>query len=424
MRDYQVFFIAILNGLLVGLEREKAHPDSTKMGVRTFVLISLLGALAGWLSEGLAGVVALGFGLLLIAISFYRAGGLKQADGHNLTTEVAGAVVLALGYAGHRDPVLASFLGPLVALVLVSKGRLHKLSSQIRLAELEAAVVLFLIATGVLGLVADRTIDPWGLFNPRKFGLLVLLLGALEFASYLAVKFFGEKKSAMMVGFLGGIVSSTAVIVGVSRESAQQPELWRRCVTAASAAVVASLVELMVIMGSVSPALLLNVLPGVAAALLVGSLVMAWASAQSGESAPALVIRSPLDLWGVLRLAGLLTVLLIAVGLTQKTFGDLGTHVLAFLAGLFELHGFSLATATLYGQGFLLGSSASLSVALAVSGSFVSKLILVKMTGRGTYSRVMALSLLAMIVAVLGVAWLSGFFSIDRLVPHFKLDPF
>jgi len=50
------FVDALLIGALVGIEREKrksAEPEAGIGGLRTFILLALLGAIAGWLADAL-----------------------------------------------------------------------------------------------------------------------------------------------------------------------------------------------------------------------------------------------------------------------------------------------------------------------------------------------------------------------------------
>lgn len=408
IEEYLPLFISTLIGLLIGIEREKAHPDSDKMGVRTFVLTAFLGGLLGLVERELIVILVSAFTLCLFGLAYFKQGQRKPNEpAHDLTTEIAAVIVFCLGYLSHRNPIGVSFLGPFVALVLVSKERLHSFSKHIRVIELEAAIVLFLLATGVLGLVADRAIDPWGLLNPRKFGILVLVLAALEFASYLALKFMSAGKSALVTGLLGGVVSSTVVLLQVSRESAQDGNSWRRLTATGISATIASLGELLLIL-SIAPIQLVGalVLP-VGLAAVIGGAFIFWALHGRERSPSTVSMTSPLNLKGVLRLAVALATMLILVGLTQRTFGERGTHVLAFLAGLFELHGFSLATSTLFAQGQMQHSTAVLSIGIAAFASFVSKLGIVWAFGRGPFVKVMSFAFL--IMAAVAAATLGAF---------------
>jgi len=401
MAQLQPFVIAILVGLLIGIEREKAHPNSNSMGVRSFLLLSLLGSLAAWIQQPFVQALVVAFALALVVLSYsisIRVKSHQQKD-LGLTTEIAGIVVFCLGYGAHFDPVLTIILGPIVALVLFMKKPLHQFTDRIKPNELEATIVLLLIFVGVVNLLEDRVVDPWGLFNPRKFGLLVLLLATLEFVSYLAVKFLGERKSPWVVGILAGLVSSTAALLSTGREARENPTKWRRLAATALVPKLASIGELILILILVSPALVLSIWPAALASLMVGSLFVFFVWRNKTEHSSSLNLPSPLNLRGVLRLAVFLASVLAVVAIAQKQFGDMGSHVVAFLTGLFELQGISLATATLFSRGTLGAEAASKTLIIALLASLFAKVLISIVISRGPFARVMSLAYFTMAAA-------------------------
>lgn len=65
----------------------------------------------------------------------------------------------------------------IVALLLVSKDRIHRFAREIVSAiELEDAIKFFVVAFVVLPLLPDRPFGPYGVLNPAKIWLLVVLL--------------------------------------------------------------------------------------------------------------------------------------------------------------------------------------------------------------------------------------------------------
>lgn len=407
MSQWQPYLIAMIVGLLIGIEREKAHPDQDTMGIRTFLLISLLGSLAGGLQTPWLAVVLAVFcmGLILTSYFFQSRMDDKKAD-LGLTTEFAGALVFCLGYAAHFIPTVAAILGPMVALILFSKTALHRFSHSIKPIELETALLLLLAGVVVINLVPDKAVDPWDVFNPHQFGILILTLATLEFSSYALVKIIGEKKGTLLVGFLGGLVSSTAVLLSSAKQAKRAPESWRTLASSALAAKLAALAELLLIVGLISTDLLLHVLAPILAALLAGGLILFILAWKSNGHDSGLALKSPLDWPGVLRLSLILGAILAALSLAEVWLGNQGTLVLSFVTGLFELHGVSLANATMFSQKQLGLETAKVSILLAAIASLVAKIAISWSIERKAFARTITAAFLPMAAVIVAIAWI------------------
>lgn len=116
---FQLLAIALGLGLRVGLQRE--HSASKLAGVRTFPLVTFLGALAAMLGQYFGGgVVAAGFlalvGLVVVGnLATFKKGRIDPG----LTTEIAIVLMYAVGaflVIGHR--VVAIAVGAGVAVLL------------------------------------------------------------------------------------------------------------------------------------------------------------------------------------------------------------------------------------------------------------------------------------------------------------------
>lgn len=408
MQDVIPFIVAMIMGLLVGVEREKAHPDEEgALGVRSFTLIALFGALAGWIEEPAVSAAAAVFALGLIAVGYVTSSrtGVRRPDA-GLTTELAAAVVFFLGFAANRSIIIVSLLGPVVALLLFAKKPLHSFTGRIKASELEAFLLLTLMSVGILHLVPNEAIDPWGFFNPQKYGILVLALAIIEFAGYVAAKLFGHQRGSWLIGFLGGLVSSTAVTLSSAREARANPGLWRKSASSILASQIASLGALIVIVAVSSPNLALFIAgPVIFSSLVCGAalfLVQRGTSSDTGT----VEVASPLDLANVIRLSLLLFFILSAVALTRKFLGEGATYVIVFLTGLFELHGISLATVNLYTQGGVEVETAARSILLAVGASLLAKIGMTWAIERSTLARFVTVVMTITYLGAGAILWL------------------
>ncbi|HJZ11795.1 MAG TPA: DUF4010 domain-containing protein, partial [Acidobacteriota bacterium] len=189
-------------------------------GVRTFLLIGLLGALSVQLMRN--GLPAMGMTILaaaaLLIVAAYAAaafGGERES-----TTEFAAILVLAAGsLAGAGQLAVASAINAFVALVLVEKSQIHSLVFRLRSQELIAGFRFAVLALVVLPLLPPGPYGPGPGLRPRELWALVLLFSGLSFAGYIARRAIGQEHGYRVAGVLGGLISSTAVTLNFSKES-------------------------------------------------------------------------------------------------------------------------------------------------------------------------------------------------------------
>ncbi len=145
--------MAAVIGLGVGLEREwSGHaggPQARFAGLRTFLLLGLLGGTAGLLvrenHEVIATLIAAGgiaFSVAAYVMAVRREG--AELDG---TTEVAAMLVVVLGvFATAVSWLIAAAAGSLVVLALNEKKRLHGVVAHLHQEELRAALQFAVLA--------------------------------------------------------------------------------------------------------------------------------------------------------------------------------------------------------------------------------------------------------------------------------------
>jgi uncharacterized membrane protein (DUF4010 family) len=162
--------------------------------------------------------------VVILAGAILVAGFLMEADERKgqigLITELAAIVVTLLGGLAMLDQeALAVCLGIVVAALLAYKQPLHGLIDRIGWDDIFAGLRLLIASFIVLPLLPDRTIDPWQALNPRALWLLVVLISALSMVGYVATRWLGPGRGAVVTGTTGGLVSSTAATLAFSRQS-------------------------------------------------------------------------------------------------------------------------------------------------------------------------------------------------------------
>src|SRR3990167_7407697 len=134
------FAVALGLGMLIGLERERSKSEEGGAGVRTFALIALTGAIAGYLGKTLGLdwlALSIFFAVAALIIGQYVVTSLRGDPG--ITTEISALLAFLLGLlCAHGQLQLAAWVAVAMALLLALKGWLHQLASRIDASDVEA----------------------------------------------------------------------------------------------------------------------------------------------------------------------------------------------------------------------------------------------------------------------------------------------
>lgn len=400
------FLLSLALGLLVGIERERAHagrPGENPLGARTFTLLALLGTLAARIEEPLvAGVLAAVAGGLVLAV--YLRGG---AGAGGATTEVAAAATFGLGYLAASHLALTLMLGVVVVAVLALKPRIHEFAREgLAPREVNAGLAFLVLSCVVLPLLPDRPVDPWLLVNPFRLWLLFVLIAGIGFAGYIAVRALGAARGLAAAGFFAGLVSSTAATLAFSRRAAAPNAPLRTIGIAVVLANAASAAAQALVVALANPDLLADALPIVGAPVAVGALGAAGAAlvgprrAGGAAAEPESVdLGNPLELRSAALFALGLGVVLIAASAAQRALGSAGFLAIAAVAGTTDVHAVTLAAATLEGAGTIGGGEALLGIVVAFVANMGVKLALAGWAGGSRFFLVVAPPLLGMAAA-------------------------
>lgn len=403
--------VALAAGFVVGAEREQGGHKSFG-GVRTFPLIALsgaLGVLLGWVVLAVVGAAV----ATLLAVSYYRDS--ARAQGLGLSTEVAAVVTFTLGALctsrdigfGLSDRLLLVAACATVTLALLTvKQPLHRLVGKLTEQEVFATTKLLILAVVVLPLLPDEAMGPWGALNPRSIGILAVLISAIGFAGYAAIRIFGTQRGSNLTGLLGGLVSSTAVTLAFAGRARARPSMTRAAALAIVLASASMFPRVVIEVAAVSPRLAAaTAWPFLAAGLVsfLGAGVLSYRLSRHGADAEA--VGTQVDLGNPFSVSSTLTfalvfvvILLVSHGATHY-FADAGVYASAALAGLADVDAISLSIARLYEQNNLGQGPALRGLAIAATSNTLSKIGLAAALGSRALAARVALGLALGIVA-------------------------
>ena len=398
--------VALGIGLLVGIERERRKgegPEPIAAGVRTFTLIALAGALAQLV--GGVGIAVAGAFTALAALASYRH---TRSHDPGLTTEVAMLVVFLLGVLAMREVALAAGLGVGVALILSAKTRLHGFVSKVLTEqELHDALLLAAAAAIVLPLLPDRTIDPWGVLNLRKLWLLAVIVMSINAMGHVALRAFGARAGLLLAGLAGGFASSTATIASMGTRAKESPHLATACAGAGVVSNVSTVVQLAIVSGALSPALLRALWPpliAAGAAIVLFALGAAWATRKLDAHETAIAGRAFEPKHALLFVVIVASVMLLSAAMLAW-LGDAGLEWSLALSGLADVHAAAASAAQLVAVGRIDTAMAVPAIALAFAANSTTKLVLAFSTGGWTYGLRLMPGIVAMVAAFAVFAW-------------------
>ncbi len=351
--------LALGLGLLVGLQRQRA--EARMAGIRTFSLITLLGAVCGTLAQPF-GVLILAAGLVGVAtlavlgnvLERRRRAEIEDPDPPGLTTEAAMLLMYTLGaYVMIGDRMVAVVLAGGVAVLLQLKRPLHRAIASLGENDFWAITQFVLISVVILPIVPDRTFGPYDVLNPRQIWWMVVLIVGIGLAGYLAGRFAGNRAGIVLGGLLGGLVSSTATAASWAQRSREQLAL----VPAAAVVIVISsavvFLRVLIEVTVVAPQLLPRV-GGPILIILLTMVGMGWLERRSQRDAsddPPAELANPSELKSALVFAGIYAGVLLAVAAAKDQFGDRGLYLVALLSGLTDMDAITLSTARLMSGG-------------------------------------------------------------------------
>lgn len=413
---YPSLALALLSGLLIGLEREHSKPVADEKrgftgGVRTYPIFAMLGATSGLLGPLPLFGAALGLSLFL-AVGYWR----DVEQGHvGLTSEGSALLTFFLGALATAQVIqplrmrifVVASIAVAITLLLSAKTELRQFSARLSRDDVIATLKFLIIAVIVLPLLPNEPLGPYGALNPYRIGFMVLLIAGIGFVGYVAMRLFGHGKGLLITGAIGGLVSSTAVTLASAARAKQTPAL---ATVSALAVVIASTIMFVRVLITVA-AVELSLLPalalplGVMAAVSLGAVaLMAFRDRAHRSETGEVKLSNPFELSKALQFGAFFVFILVASRWATDTFGNAGTYLAGLLAGLTDVDAITLTMANLVKSKALEPEVASRTIVIAVASNTVVKGVMAVVLGGWPFARrIVEVSAIALVLG-LGLA--------------------
>lgn len=345
--------ITLIIGFMIGLQREmrehsKEHIRSA--GTRTFTLISLLGYLSAWMQTFIPFFLHVSlflFGSLILATYVYKT---VKSDSHGITTEIAAFVTYILGMMIYLSlEHYAIFIAVIMLLILEIKSTLGKVEKEITQTDIKAATLFLVMTYVVLPLLPNEMVDPFGMFNPYKTWLMVVLIAGISFIGYMAIKILGNKRGVYLTGIFGGLVSSTAVSITLSKLFTLEKIYLKNFAGGIAIASTIMYIRVLVETAVFNPDLARSLaLPYISAAIVgLAFVAYLYKNEKIYKVEHIAVTNNPLELSEALKLGLLFGIIFGSIWIFQSKLGDSGVYIISILSGLTDVDAITLSLSQL-----------------------------------------------------------------------------
>lgn len=401
--------VALAIGLLVGLERgwktREEEDGQRAAGFRTFALSGLLGGIAAALSKVSDPIVlaAIFLGYLAVFAAFHWLEA-KAEKNFSVTSVVAGALTFVLGaYAVLGELTVAIGAAVVMTLLLALRDQLHQWVASLKWEELRSVLILLVMTFLLLPFLPQQPVDPWGVLNLFEIWLFAIMIAAISFGGYVAVRILGDQLGVLVAAAAGGLASSTAATLSLARLGRAHPESAKLLSAGILIAGLVMALRVGVVAALLNPALVLPL------AVPIGALALGLAAAAAillltgnrEKRSPKLEITNPLEIGTALKLAAFIAVVTIAAELARRWIGSTAVLAVAAVSGVADVDAVTVSMARTAARMGL--DVATLAILIAVGVNTVSKAVIAAVTGgRAIGLYVGAASLVALVAAGLG----------------------
>jgi uncharacterized membrane protein (DUF4010 family) len=336
--------------------------------------------------------------VLLVVVAYARS---EVAD-PGITSETSAVATLGLGALSVSRPALAVGVAVAVTVLLVSRAPLHQFVREtVTDRERTDALKFFVAAFIVLPLLPSGEVGPYGVWVPQRLWLLVVLITGIGWLGYAATRLLGARRGLMVTGLAGGFVSGTATTGVMAARTRRGEAPLRRGLAGAVLASVSTLLQLAALTAIVEPRLTWRLMPAIVGGLLV-MVVEAWWLGRDdpGSEDPPVPTGRPFALAPALLLAGIISAVLPLAVWLEERYGAAGSIAATAAGALADVHGASVAMATLVHQDQLSVAAASVAIGAGLATNTGSKLVVASVAGGFRFAGALALLLTPAALAV------------------------
>jgi uncharacterized membrane protein (DUF4010 family) len=246
-------------------------------------------------------------------------------------------------------------------------------------------------------------IDPWQLLSLKKIATMIFALAVIQAFGSTMTQYLGMRTGALLTGFFGGLISSTATTASLAKRSKVSPDHASEEVLIFLSATGAMLFEALALVITGTTAVhLSNLIIFVGPILATAGMIVIEYHSHSDRSGSS--DDSNFQILPILKLSFFIVAILSFSKICQNVFGQNGLLVLTSLVSLFEIHGSVIANVQLHESGVVSVRLLCSLLAVSIVASYVSKLFLISTLG-SPQLRSKAVQRTPILFCALAVSW-------------------
>lgn len=403
------FFIGILLSLLlgglIGAQREIRQQKNRMVdfaGFRTFTFISLLGFFLGYMAVVIFNnvyFILVGLaGIFVSSIIAYRAVTKVNPQDVSATTEIVAIITFLLGVLISLGYYYISITTAIIITAILLLGSaLHKFAKNLKYVEVFATLKFAIISIVILPILPNKNYTPLDLpliktffenqdfiskevllqldvFNFYYIWLMVVFISGIAYVGYIMMKTIGAEKGLEVTGFLGGLMSSTALTSSFAIESRKLNYLSKPLVVGTIIACSTMFFRVIFEVAVINPSLLPTVV------VLLG--VMGFCGYFCGlyllkkiklNHSHSIRVDSPFTLIPALKFAFFFVMIMLVSKFFIIYLGSSGIYLVAFISGIADVDAITISLANLALSGTITNSTAQIGIFIGAFANTIFK---------------------------------------------------
>jgi uncharacterized membrane protein (DUF4010 family) len=213
---------------------------------------------------------------------------------------------------------------------------------------------------------------------------MVVLISAIGFTGYIAIKILGSRKGIGLTGLLGGLASSTATTVTFSKRSAESghDDLYGSYALAVLLACSTMFPRIVIEVLIINPVLMpkLIIVMGLMTVAGFSFCIVLWK--KSGEKKVSdVALKNPFNLMPAVKFGIIFAAIIFIARITEVLAGDSGVYVVSFLSGLSDVDPITLTMSQISHDDPSKLNQATVAITIAAFSNTVMKAVMACILG-------------------------------------------